>query len=687
VKLVAFARSPSWLALFACFHFTLTAALAQLSIDWHSVASGGGASVGGPFHLSASVGRLEANLATGGSFALNGDFWPGVQLPPEPRWVLRATNGPPPRYALSMAYDSARGVTVLYGGGVVVANVGYVGFGEVWEWNGAQWQQRTTYQASNAWHQVAGGYWQPLYGDMPAGRMQHAMAYDSRRGRVVMFGGRSAGPDNGDHEFNDTWEWDGLRWYFRGTNGPPAQFDHHMAYDPGRGVTVLWGGFGVSPAQIWEWDGNSWSFVSRTNSPATSYDQISAAMDYDTTLQQIFVGPITDGFRLNHYWSWDGQDWQDRGTGFGLFDFTPQGGAMVFDVYRRQSFSFGGQYNGTTDFYGGSMGALFDPTLQAWETMPDAGEVSWFVPEDFTNVRSFVARLTGGVDPIAQYLWSQFPTNTQTTLSDPNVTEDAAKQALLNALNVLLASNGLYDATRFGNVRLSTETTIFQAVQPVQTDLIRFNRLLLEDAYPAEIRRSPSHPNGRYYHAMAYDSVRRATVLFGGVYSFPITVGSETWELVAPDQLAIDEQPASQYSPAGGTAVFHVTARGPSDTPLNYQWFAENRPLSDNGHISGALGATLQIANVTPADAGSYHVLISTGSASLASLSAVLTLTPKLQAFNLQQNFRLVWGTPEAQLEQSDDLGGNWTVVQGATSPFNIAVFGSGKFFRVLPAP
>jgi hypothetical protein len=458
-----------------------------------------------------------------------------------------------------------------------------------------------------------------------------------------------------------------------------------MAYDPGRGVTVLFGGFGANPTEIWEWDGASWSSQSRTNGSAASYYQTSAAMDYDNTLQQVFVGPITDGFRLSHYWSWDGQDWQDHGTGFGLFDFTPASGAMVFDTSRRRSIFFGGQMNGNSDFYGGSMGALYDPNLQAWETLPDAGDVSLFLPGDFANVRSFVGKLSGGVDPIAHYLWSQFPTNTQTTLSDPNVTEEVAQNALINALNAVLASNGLYDATRFAGVSLSTETTIFQAIGPVQTDLIRFNRLLLEDAYPSEIRRSPSHPTGRYLHAMAYDSARHATVLFGGTYSFPTVVGSETWELVAPDQLVVDEQPASQYAPPGGIAVFRVTARGPTTGSLSYQWFAGDRALTDDGRISGALSATLQIANVTPADAGSYHVLISSGSDSLTSLPAVLTLTPKLQAFNLHQAFRLVWGTPQAQLEQSDDLG-NWTVVQGAASPFNIAVFGKGKFFRIQPA-
>ncbi len=34
----------------------------------------------------------------------------------EPVWMLRATTGPGPRYRHAMAYDAARGVTVVFGG-------------------------------------------------------------------------------------------------------------------------------------------------------------------------------------------------------------------------------------------------------------------------------------------------------------------------------------------------------------------------------------------------------------------------------------------------------------------------------------------------------------------------------------------------------------------------------------------
>jgi hypothetical protein len=37
--------------------------------------------------------------------------------------------------------------------------------------------------------------------------MTHALAYDSRRERVILFGG-----SDGTQTFGDTWEWDGTTW-------------------------------------------------------------------------------------------------------------------------------------------------------------------------------------------------------------------------------------------------------------------------------------------------------------------------------------------------------------------------------------------------------------------------------------------------------------------------------------------
>jgi len=101
-------------------------------------------------------------------------------------WIERfPTDQPAPAMKQVMAYDSARGVTVLFGG---------LSEDETWEWDGANWTQR-------------------FPDNKPAPRTRHAMAYDSARGVTILFGGSSD---------DSTWEWDGTDWYLRtAANSPP----------------------------------------------------------------------------------------------------------------------------------------------------------------------------------------------------------------------------------------------------------------------------------------------------------------------------------------------------------------------------------------------------------------------------------------------------------------------------------
>ncbi len=120
--------------------------------------------------------------------------WDGV------RWAQVAAEGdggPSARVYHAMAYDAARGVTVLFGG--------YDGadfLGDTWTWNGVQWAQVTWAWDGVRWARVAaegeGG---------PSARRGHAMAYDAAREVIVLFGGRGV-----DGLLGDTWWWDGERW-------------------------------------------------------------------------------------------------------------------------------------------------------------------------------------------------------------------------------------------------------------------------------------------------------------------------------------------------------------------------------------------------------------------------------------------------------------------------------------------
>ena len=268
-----------------------------------------------------------------------------VTVAPRPQWVLRATNGPSPRYANASAYDSLRKVTVLFGGGIISGGL-YAPFGDLWEWNGNRWISRLPHSPTNGWSYIpATGGWRPTYGDSPVPRLSHVLAFDSRRGRTVLFGGRTTTPGGFDLFLNDTWEWDGLRWYFRATNGPSPRVYPSMAYDSDRGVTVMSGGFidGPNSTAIWEWDGNSWSAQSPTNGPS-SYSQNSANMAYDSFRRRTFFGPTEEGNTPMFFWDWDGVNWTLRGQGYTPLIRSPAYAGMAFDSYRRRVVTFGGTY-------------------------------------------------------------------------------------------------------------------------------------------------------------------------------------------------------------------------------------------------------------------------------------------------------------------------------------------------------
>jgi hypothetical protein len=162
---------------------------------------------------------------------------------------------PPTRRGHAMVYDKERGVVVLFGGWGQ-AGGGYMN--DTWEWNGANWAQRTPTT-------------------IPSSRSGHALAYDNLHNRVVLFGGRNPTP------LNDTWEWNGADWVRQNPISlPPARYRHAMAYDDTRERVVVFGGNDGSNDlnDTWEWNGADWTQAVPATSPpertyhAVAYDSI-----------------------------------------------------------------------------------------------------------------------------------------------------------------------------------------------------------------------------------------------------------------------------------------------------------------------------------------------------------------------------------------------------------------------------
>lgn len=194
----------------------------------------GGQAAGPPDARSGHA--LIHDSVNGGLFLFGGELNDGTYdgrtwdlAPSGLSWRARSLPGPTARIDHAMAFDAARGRTVLFGGFRAQPRAT---FGDLWEWDGAVWTQIN----SN------------LPGPSP--RSAHSMTYDPIRGRVVLFGGK----DSQDLNLSDAWEWDGTQWSLLSvTLDPGARSQHQMTYDLNRSRAVLFGGLG-SGDMTWELD-------------------------------------------------------------------------------------------------------------------------------------------------------------------------------------------------------------------------------------------------------------------------------------------------------------------------------------------------------------------------------------------------------------------------------------------------
>jgi hypothetical protein len=155
-------------------------------------------------------------------------------------WTLISAKGPEGRIS-TMAYDDIRNEIILFGGSGEPTNGRLLYFGDTWSWNGTVWKK-----VSNKG---------------PGPRAKHAMAFDKRTGKVLLYGGERNTVD----QLGDMWEWDGQKWNARKLSepNPGIRRGHSMAYDDSRGVTVLYGGIHKNNVMqdTWEWNGSAWKKI------------------------------------------------------------------------------------------------------------------------------------------------------------------------------------------------------------------------------------------------------------------------------------------------------------------------------------------------------------------------------------------------------------------------------------------
>ena len=163
--------------------------------------------------------------------------------------------------------------------------------------------QVLTVEAEPTWERATGS------GVRPGQREGYAVAYDTRRGRLVLFGGQMGGQVRG-----DLWEWDGRVWTELTPSGrtPLGRRDAYMVYEAARERILLFGGRdgGVQRTDVWAWDGQEWFELTSSGVPPA---RIEAAVAYHPARGEVVMfGGVSGTTRRNDIWVWNGSAWGQR---------------------------------------------------------------------------------------------------------------------------------------------------------------------------------------------------------------------------------------------------------------------------------------------------------------------------------------------------------------------------------------
>jgi hypothetical protein len=212
---------------------------------------------------------------------------------------------------------------------------------------------------------------------------------------------------------------------------------------------------------------------------------------------------------------------------------------------------------------------------------------------DLRDPTSLIRKLQDAADPLSGYLRDLFSEEGQQMLGearDLDAPPEGHLRILVDELNRLLEDEDLYDGGRFHGVDLAENTSRLVGEGLRGRDLVRLNRLLLEQAYPDELARSfalyrvgPGQEHRRINGALERwrgERPRHAVVEVtdSGVYVEQINVPLQRgqtlqlraasrarpvirlldWHTDLPDALSVEGEPGSRFTLDG----FLVTGRG-----------------------------------------------------------------------------------------------------------------------------
>ena len=153
--------------------------------------------------------------------------------------------------------------------------------------------QMTDAASARMWKLGATGWVNVCDPCAPGRRVGHGFAYDPKRGVTVLFGGT----DN-TTSFQDVWEWDGAAWTrIAAATLPGPRRGAQLVFDSKRQQLVLIGGEALagSDAAIYTYDGAFHAVATSGTSPGALLSYAAQAT-YEPTADELVVSPDNDAF-------------------------------------------------------------------------------------------------------------------------------------------------------------------------------------------------------------------------------------------------------------------------------------------------------------------------------------------------------------------------------------------------------
>lgn len=115
-------------------------------------------------------------------------------------------------------------------------------------------------------------------------------------------------------------------------------------------------------------------------------------------------------------------------------------------------------------------------------------------PTDLPDASGFVSKLQAGSSPLAAFVWREIPAESRAQLLEASLSESKRRALLAAELNKVLKGKAIYERAHFAGLELREQTQARVGKELKGSELVYLNRLLLEDAFPSDVRRGDYTP-------------------------------------------------------------------------------------------------------------------------------------------------------------------------------------------------